>query len=60
MHVGAASGHFEPAEKSIVDMAMRLGDRRVSAMMTPRTQVEGLDLQDDPIEETKRKILESQ
>jgi len=58
MQQGAESGHFHPIEKSIVDMALRLGDRRVSALMTPRTQVEWLDLE-DPIEETKKKILES-
>jgi putative hemolysin len=58
MQQGAESGHFHPAEKSIVDMALRLGDRRVSALMTPRTQVEWLDLE-DPIAETKQKIRES-
>ncbi len=58
MQQGAESGHFHPTEKSIVDMALRLGDRRVSALMTPRTQVEWLDLE-DPIAETKQKIRES-
>jgi putative hemolysin len=58
MQQGTESGHFQPGEKNIVDMALRLGDRRISAMMTPRTQVEWLDL-GDPIEETKRKISES-
>jgi putative hemolysin len=58
MQQGTDAGHFDPAEKSIVNMALRLGDRRISAMMTPRTQVEWLDLEDSP-EETKRKISES-
>jgi putative hemolysin len=58
MQQGAESGHFHPIEKSIVDMALRLGDRRVSALMTPRTQVEWLDLE-DPLEETQQKIRES-
>jgi putative hemolysin len=58
MQQGAESGHFHPTEKSIVDMVLRLGDRRVSALMTPRTQVEWLDLR-DPIEETKEKIRKS-
>lgn len=58
MQTGTESGHFQPGEKNIVDMALRLGDRRISAMMTPRTQVEWLDL-GDPIEENKRKISES-
>jgi putative hemolysin len=58
MQQGTEAGHFHPAEKSIVDMALRLGDRRVSALMTPRTQVEWLDLA-EPIELTKKKIRES-
>ena len=49
---------WKEIEKSIVDMALRLGDRRVSALMTPRTQVEWLDLE-DPLEETQQKIRES-
>ena len=44
---GVAAGHIPPAETAIVEMALRLGDRRVSAVMTPRTQIEFLDL-DDP------------
>jgi putative hemolysin len=55
---GVAAGHIPQAETAIVEMALRLGDRRVSGVMTPRTQIEFLDL-DDPIEETRRKIRES-
>ncbi|HUL07525.1 MAG TPA: hemolysin family protein [Candidatus Acidoferrum sp.] len=58
MEQGTLAGHFHPAEKTIVDMALRLGDRRVSALMTPRPQVEWLDLE-DAIEETKQKVLGS-
>jgi putative hemolysin len=58
MQQGTDSGHFQPAETSIVGMALRLGDRRVSALMTPRPQVEWLDLE-DPIEETKQKVRNS-
>ena len=43
---GVATGHIPPAETAIVEMALRLGDRRVSAVMTPRTQIEFLDLDD--------------
>jgi putative hemolysin len=53
-----AAGQFEPAESSIVQMALRLGDRRVAGMMTPRTQVEWLDVSDGD-EENQRKIRES-
>jgi putative hemolysin len=58
MAEGARTGHFEQAEREIVEMALRLGDRRVSALMTPRTHVEYLDL-DDPPAENQRKMLES-
>jgi putative hemolysin len=58
MQQGTDAGHFHPGEKNIVDMALRLGDRRISAMMTPRTQVEWLDLS-DPIDETRAKIRDS-
>ena len=55
---GAATGHIPQAETAIVEMALQLGDRRVSAVMTPRTQIEWLDL-DDPEAENRRKIRES-
>ena len=55
---GTATGHIPPAETAIVEMALRLGDRRASAVMTPRTRIQWLDL-DDPEEENRRKIRES-
>jgi putative hemolysin len=55
---GTATGHIPQAETAIVEMALRLGDRRASAVMTPRTRIEWLDL-DDPDEENRRKIRES-
>jgi putative hemolysin len=55
---GVATGHIPPAETAIVEMALRLGERRVSAVMTPRTQIEFLDL-DDPEEQTQRRIRDS-
>jgi putative hemolysin len=55
---GAASGQIPEAETAIVAMALRLGDRRVSTVMTPRTQIEWLDL-DDPEAETRHKIRTS-
>ncbi|MCK6441349.1 hemolysin family protein [Elstera cyanobacteriorum] len=48
MREGAASGHFDTAEQQIVDQTLRLGDRRVSALMTPRTQIETIDLAGTP------------
>jgi len=53
-----AAGQVHAAETAIVQMALRLGDRRVAALMTPRTQVEWLDLSDSA-EENRRKISES-
>lgn len=55
---GVATGHIPPAETAIVEMALRLGDRRVSVVMTPRTQIDFLDL-DDGVEEVQRHIRES-
>jgi putative hemolysin len=55
---GAAAGQIPQAETAIVEMALRLGDRRASAVMTPRTQIEWLDLE-DPDEENQRKIRDS-
>src|SRR6201998_3080987 len=55
---GVATGHMPEAETAIVEMALRLGDRRASAVMTPRTQIESLDL-DDPEEANRRKIRDS-
>jgi putative hemolysin len=55
---GAAAGHIPQAETEIVEMALRLGDRRASTVMTPRTRIEWLDL-DDSEEENRRRIRES-
>src|SRR5437763_3652273 len=55
---GVAAGNIPQAETAIVEMALRLGDRRISAVMTPRTQVEFLDL-DDSEEELRRQIRDS-
>jgi putative hemolysin len=56
---GAAAGHFHVGETAIAQMALRLGDRRISAVMTPRTKVEWLDLADSEAE-NKQKIVASQ
>jgi putative hemolysin len=55
---GVATGHIPLAETAIVEMALRLGERRISALMTPRTQIEFLDL-DDSEEETRARIRDS-
>lgn len=53
-----AAGHFQAQETTMVRMVFRMGDRRVSAVMTPRVQVEWLDLTDSE-EENRRKIHDS-
>jgi putative hemolysin len=55
---GAAAGQIPLGETAIVEMALRLGERRVSTVMTPRTQIEFLDL-DDPEDELRRRIRDS-
>jgi putative hemolysin len=55
---GTATGHIQEGETAIVEMALRLGDRRVNTVMTPRTQIESLDL-GDPETENRRKIRDS-
>lgn len=44
---GTLMGTFEETEKDIVDRVFRLGDMRASALMTPRTQIDWLDLERD-------------
>ncbi|HEV2678373.1 MAG TPA: hemolysin family protein [Aliidongia sp.] len=58
MREGAAAGEFHEAESAIVQMALRLGDRHVDAIMTPRTQVELLDIEDG-LEDNLAKIKAS-
>jgi putative hemolysin len=40
---GTQAGMFEEAEQEMVERIFRLGDRRVSAVMTPRTEIVWLD-----------------
>ncbi|MDX2101591.1 MAG: hemolysin family protein [Alphaproteobacteria bacterium] len=58
MREGAEAGHFQEAERAIVEQALRLGDKTVEAVMTPRTQIELLDV-DDPLEETVARLRSS-
>jgi putative hemolysin len=40
------TGEVEPVEQEIVEQVFRLGDRRVSAIMTPRHEIDWLDIRD--------------
>ncbi len=55
---GMKAGTFEKAERDMVEHVFRLGDLRVGALMTPRTEIVWLDI-DDPPEEIRRKIVDS-
>jgi putative hemolysin len=46
---GAESGAIEPAEESIVQRVFQLGDQRVAGIMTPRVDIEWVDV-DTPAE----------
>ncbi|MDF3035198.1 MAG: hypothetical protein K0S28_472 [Paucimonas sp.] len=55
---GTDAGLFERTEHEIVTRALRLDDLRLGALMTPRTDLEYIDL-DDPLENTLARIAES-
>jgi putative hemolysin len=45
---GAESGVVQPAEQELVESVFRLGDRHVATIMTPRPDIDWLDLEDEP------------
>jgi putative hemolysin len=55
---GATSGVFEATEQDIVESALFLDERRVSAAMTPRTEIEWVDL-DQPLDAIRALVLNS-
>lgn len=55
---GVETGVFEASEQDMVEGIFRLGDRRVSSLMTPRTEIVWLNLHDSR-EENRRKMVES-
>jgi putative hemolysin len=55
---GTEAGTFEEAEQDMVERVFRLGDRRVSALMTPRPDMVWLDLEDSP-ETNRQRMLDS-
>jgi putative hemolysin len=52
---GAHSGAVDPVEQELMEGALDLGDRPVSALMTPRPRIAWLDSEDPP-EDNWRKI----
>jgi putative hemolysin len=47
---GAETGVLEPAEESIVQRVFQLGDQRAAAIMTPRVDIEWVDVDTTPDE----------
>jgi putative hemolysin len=58
MAQGTQVGVFEEAEQDMIESVFRLGERRVDAIMTPRTEVLWLN-QDDPLSDILKTVLES-
>ena len=56
--IGTRAGVFAEAEQDMLEGVLRLADRRVEAVMTPRMEIVWLDVR-DPIEETKLRIITS-
>ncbi|ASC72303.1 Magnesium and cobalt efflux CorC domain protein [Halomicronema hongdechloris C2206] len=55
MEQGTAAGTFEESEGAMVGRIFHLGDRSIKALMTPRTDIDWLDLEGD--DETNRQIV---
>lgn len=55
---GMKAGAFEEAERDMVEHVFRLGDLRAGALMTPRTEVVWIDIEEPP-EEIRRRIIDS-
>jgi putative hemolysin len=55
---GTQAGVFEEAEQEMIESVFRLTDRSVEALMTPRTDIVWLDMNDAP-EKLHRKIAET-
>ena len=55
---GTVAGLFEPMEEQIVDHVFRLGDLKASSLLTPRTEIDWLDL-DDPLDMLRKRIIDS-
>jgi putative hemolysin len=58
IYEGTRLGIFEEAEQEIVERVFRLGDRKVSSMMTHRTEMVCLDVE-DPLELNLEKIAQA-
>ncbi len=55
---GADTGVFEEAEHDMMQRVMRLADRPIKTLMTPRTEISWLDL-DEPLERNLEAVMAS-
>lgn len=55
---GTESGVFEEVEHDMVQRVLRLGDRTIKSLMTPRTEIVWLDVE-EPLDENLQQILQS-
>lgn len=55
---GAELGVLEKTEKELIDGVIRLDDQRITALMTSRTKIERIDLNDD-IETNRQKLIDT-
>jgi putative hemolysin len=56
---GTQAGVFEESEQDMVEGVFSLGEQRVYSLMTPRTEIVWLDIEDS-IEEIRKKISENE
>jgi putative hemolysin len=56
---GTQAGVFDEAEQDMVEGVFSLSDQRVYSLMTPRTEIVWLDI-NDPVEEIHKKVAESE
>lgn len=55
---GAEQGVFEPMEGELVDQVFRLADRKVNALLTPRSEIVWLDV-NDPLDTIQKVVAQS-
>ncbi|HRY55435.1 MAG TPA: hemolysin family protein [Spirochaetia bacterium] len=53
---GAETGVFEDSERDMVEGVLSLGDRRITSLMTPRTELVAIDLEDG-VESARELVL---
>jgi len=58
MEQGTQTGVFESAEQDMIESVFRLSDRYIDGIMTPRTEIEWIDL-DEPMEKIQNEMLNS-